>query len=166
MPYTRTTYNTGDLITAAKLNGPEAYLNRVGNSRVRAYRSGSTQSLTSGVATEVVFNSEDYDTLGEFATGTGRFTAAAAGTYLVAAGVALGYGVTASAETVLMLYKNGALHSYLCDISTTGVPQLNGAALIELAATDYISIYVTAPGTSPFVTNSQTRTFFTVSCIQ
>ncbi|GAI38011.1 unnamed protein product, partial [marine sediment metagenome] len=52
-------------------------------SRVRAYRSGTAQSIPNDTLTTVALNAESFDNLNEFDTGTYTFTAKAAGGYFV-----------------------------------------------------------------------------------
>lgn len=169
--YTRTTWATGDVITATKLNNIEAFLVTVSdaiNARSRSYRSGSTLAISG--ATEVVYNAEEYDTGSNHSTSTGRFTAPATGYYLITAGVGLTYSGSNGAGS-LYVYKNGAPHSILCsaklDPSTGIEAAMTGACIAYLVATDFVSIYVAAGTvTSPVVTASQADSYFAVSRIQ
>jgi hypothetical protein len=113
------------------------------SSRARAYLSSANQSIPNITWTKVTLNAEDYDGLGEFDSTTNyRFTAQAAGYYLVCAG-ALFITVPADKECYIAIYKNGTrvsttqLHS-----SHSGDVGATVADILYLAAGDYVEFWV------------------------
>ena len=115
-----------------------------------AYRATSSQTVTSGVATKVQLNAEDFDTAAAFDPTTNyRFQPAVAGYYMItgrAACNASSGGTVAS----LQLYKNGALLQYgqpyippsgssSMTVTLTGLVYLNGS-------TDYLELWTTLAG--------------------
>lgn len=115
-----------------------------------AFRNTSTQTVTSGVATKVQLNGEDYDTANAFDSTTNfRFQPQVAGTYLVTGRVA---ATASSGGTVSnpMIYKNGSFllngqpyippsGSSSMTTTVTGLVQLNGS-------TDFVELWATITG--------------------
>jgi len=112
----------------------------------------TNQTISSGVATKVVINTEQFDTNSNFDTSTYRFTPTVAGYYQVNGVVeAYGGGMSISAYA-LSLYKNGSefirgtlLSGLLPDEvypNVSGIVYMNGS-------TDYLELYmsVTSLGT-------------------
>lgn len=173
MAQTSTNVSNGDPIVVADHNTTvaditELYALAAANSdaRSRAYRSGSTQSISASTNTELIFNSEDYDSGADYSTANGRFTAPATGTYLVMAGVAFTHS-SGSNTRELQLRKNGTLDTVIdYEYTTVGdQAQMYGAALISLAAGDYISIWLGA-GNAGTVDPDQNRSYFAVQRVQ
>lgn len=82
-------------------------------SHVRATKT-SAQALT-GTLTAIVYDIEEYDTLTEYSTSTGLFTATVDGYYAIEAQALVeGAPYTASHANNLAIYKNGVI--YLTDI--------------------------------------------------
>lgn len=83
-----------------------------GASRVRVRHEGASgMVLTNATDTVLVFNTEDWDNLGEYNTSTGRFTPGKAGYYVVFASMLTGsyyWGVGTIAA--ISIYKNGGLY--------------------------------------------------------
>jgi len=75
-------------------------------SRVRAYRSGTNQSVPPNADIALIFNSESYDTQSEYNTGTGIFTAGIAGRYLF--NVTLTFNAGGAETYILRVFKNGS----------------------------------------------------------
>jgi hypothetical protein len=107
-----------------------------------AYRSGSTQSISSGAAVKVQLNSELYDTDNAFDNSTNyRFTPQVAGKYFFHASSR--YDTDSDFDTPeLQIRKNGSQYSdvtyrnlYYEVMHITGVADMNGS-------TDYLELFV------------------------
>ena len=134
--------STGQVLTVSGGLPVWATPTSVGNfTHIRA--SGSTTNFPASVNTKVLWTTENYDTLNEFASS--RFTATNAGYYLVNAGVgtdpqALGANTVFSTS----IFKNGsdtfkgAVYSVF---NVTGRLSARVSAVVEMAVNDYIEIY-------------------------
>lgn len=121
----------------------EGIVNLPKQSRIRAYRTGSEQTIPTGTWTKVGFNAENYDEQEEYdKTTTFRFTAAKAGYYLVHCTIRWKTSVD---ETlfIVRIKKNGVetsrgftvasgIHPHLCTITD----------ILQFSAEDYIEIEV------------------------
>lgn len=107
---------------------------------------GSTQSLSANTWTKIQYATEVYDRQTEYDVATYRFTAKQAGLYAVFASAGWSSGSTLGTNVQLVLYKNGAQHLTLDRFYTTQTANdvSSGAALVNLAAGDYIEIYANA----------------------
>lgn len=96
------------------------------------------------------------DIYSEWTKATARFTAAAAGDYLIRFGTSIsqnGANITQNSQFVAWVYKNGAQHKYAAFLSwlpATGtgtyVVPFNGVDVpVTLAAADYIDVRVVTP---------------------
>ncbi|RAU93216.1 C1q-like domain-containing protein [Paenibacillus sp. YN15] len=111
---------------------------------VRANRANNL-SLTSGINTKVVFETENYDTLGEYDPATGRFTAQKQGLYLVSFSLRINKSV--KDYLVGKVYVNGAVSTVpYQQYSNEGINHASGAIILALNAGDYVEIYVAAFG--------------------
>jgi len=111
------------------------------NSRVRAHLSAS-QSVAANTNVKVTFNVEDFDGNNEYDPTTNyRFTAAAAGYYLISARLDW-YPVVSGYYYTCRIYLNGAIAqvSY-ANASTSTYLSTNLTALMYLKAGDYIEVY-------------------------
>ena len=119
----------------------------------------ANQSISSGVDTKVLFNTEVYDKTGEF--DSARFTATKAGIYHFDASIKI--SVTSSTGVLCGIYKNGAPFRAETLICSSGTIQTNStcsiSADVSLAIGDYIEIYGATTGITPSVLN-QDGTFF------
>lgn len=134
----------GITATAAELNITKGgdTTNNVLNVQVkaRAYLSAQQNNLPDNTATKVDFDTESYDTGGNFASGT--FTAPVAGFYLVS-GVVAFTSVVANSRYIASIRKNGG------SASSTSVTIGNGTSnvylsvsdILELSANDTIELY-------------------------
>lgn len=132
------------------------------------YASGSTTSFSASTQTKVLFTTENYDTLNEFASS--RFTATNAGYYLVNAGV--GTDPQALGANTLFdtsIYKNGsqafrgAVYSVF---NVTGRLSARISAVVSLAVNDYIEIYFQQNATTTTTGNADgPQTFVTIDRI-
>jgi hypothetical protein len=123
-----------------------------------AYAS-AVQTVTTNVATKVVFDTEVFDTNSNFASN--RFTPTVAGYYQINAGIQYLGSVT----PYLQIYKNGSVYSSLISSSqVNGI--LHDANLIYCnGSTDYIEIYGTSYGGTQF-NNTQQNTWFNGAMIR
>jgi len=128
--------------------------------KVGAYLA-SNQALTQSAWTKVVFDTEEFDTGSDFATGT--FTAPAAGYYLIGALVSMGTLGDQDPFDV-SLYKNGSRFKYLHGLgtSTTGseIAIAGGTTILNLAASDTIDIYARIENASINAIGGQDDTYF------
>lgn len=152
--------NDGDILVAD--SGETTGLKWRAVEKVGAYL-GSNQALTQNVATKVVFDTEEFDSGGDFATGT--FTAPAAGYYIVSAAVqGATFGDTDPFD--VYLYKNGALFKRLHEAATstagTEQPVWGGTVLLSLAASDTIDIYARTEDAGINAVGAQSGTYITV----
>jgi hypothetical protein len=109
--------------------------------------SASTQNPTSGVATKVVFGTEDWDTNSNFASST--FTPTVAGYYQVNAQVSLAADTSLTAG-MIHIYRSGAAYATAENNANSGNSYL-GLSISSIVycngTTDTIEIYATATGT-------------------
>lgn len=114
-----------------------------------AYLSAS-QTPSSGVATKIAFNAEEFDTNNNFDSTTNyRFTPTVAGYYQINA-LMSNNGATVSGTNTVYLYKNGALYKRGWRQDAAGVVATGISSLVYLnGSTDYIEIYGTVTGASP-----------------
>lgn len=123
-----------------------------------AYAS-AVQTVTTSVATKVVFDTEVFDTNNNFASN--RFTPTVAGYYQINAGIQYLGSVT----PYLQIYKNGSAYSNLISSSQVN-GNLHDANLIYCnGSTDYIEIYGTSYGGTQF-NSSQVNTWFNGAMIR
>ena len=109
-------------------------------SSFRAYQSAA-QSVAAATYTKVAYDTEVFDSLGEYDNATYRFTAKNKGTYMVSAGLKWDVGVDAD-RVALTTSVNGGEYSRLFD-STMGAADVKcsaGSCIIKLNAGDYIEI--------------------------
>lgn len=105
----------------------------------------ANQSVTSGVATKVKIDTEEFDTNSNFDTSNYRFTPTVAGYYNII-GQVYGSGTSVSV-TFAAIYKNGSEVSRN-QITTAGVTTT--ASIIYMnGSTDYVELYGSVTATSP-----------------
>lgn len=130
----------------------------------RAYKTGSSQSITTATFTKLTFTATDFNIGNCYDTSTSKFTPTVAGYYNITA--AFGNEGTASLGRMLvMLYKNGSGSNYLQDIQWGNGSNVagqgfvvSGSDLIYLnGTTDYVEAYVYTGGTSIIAIVNQTR---------
>jgi hypothetical protein len=109
--------------------------------------SSAAQTVTSGVATKVTFDTETYDTNSNFAAS--RFTPTVAGYYQLNATIR--YNGTAPTQYSMYYYKNGAgLGIALVVNVTLGLTIQTTSTLVYLnGSTDYVEVYADTAATSP-----------------
>ena len=109
----------------------------------------SNQSVSDSVSTEIIFNSEHYDTDSAYNTSTGRFTVPAGegGKYFFN-GCVNAYAGTNNLKRILMrLYKNGSPFAYFSSNNWDNQAYRDqetatGSTIISLSAGDYIELYI------------------------
>jgi len=159
--------SSGQVLTVASGIPAWAAPSTVGNfTHINA--SGSTTSFPNSVDTKVIWTTENYDTLNEFASS--RFTATTAGYYLVNAGVGTdpqALGPNTVFET--SIYKNGSKTfkgAVYSAFNVTGRLSARCSAVVSLAVNDYIEIYFNQNATA--TTTGQAdgpQTFLTIDRI-
>jgi len=124
-----------------------------------AYQSAST-SLTTSVATKILFATEEFDTNSNFSSS--RFTPTVAGYYQVSACMGIN---TAAANLTVWVYKNGAEYK-----STTNALSLYQCAISCLVycngSTDYLEIYGKQNGTTQGTGADPTGTYFQAAMVR
>lgn len=111
--------------------------------KFRVYRNAALNTVTGNVATKVPFDTKTYDTSSnvDIVTNIGRFTAPIAGFYFFTSTVQ----TISTANLRADLYKNGAVASGGLNNGGSGVNQGSTVSdTIQLAAGDYVEVYVTA----------------------
>lgn len=126
----------------------------------KAYLS-SAQSQTQNSVTQIIYNTEIYDSNNTYDTSTGRFTPAVVGKYFVNASVGID-GADANGRLRVYLYKNGSSYAFSSfGIGDTaddgGISQCS--AIVELDADDYVDARVQYTGTDNVV-GQQQKTWF------
>lgn len=113
-------------------------------SRVRAY---SSLAQTFGNSpTTVIFGTETYDTLSEFDTSTGVFTALASGGYIVGYNITMETSGSNARDIAVDIQKNSTSYSLQefpingMSLSTDSYQTANGMAIVTLAEGDTIRI--------------------------
>lgn len=124
----------------------------------------ATQSISSGVATKVLFQSEEFDTNSNFASST--FTPTVAGYYQVIGGCSTG-GL--QSFSYCAVHKNGTEYKRgLQGASTSGVLSNLTTALVYCnGSTDFVEIYwFQASGTSQTLVADATRNYFQAAMVR
>lgn len=109
----------------------------------RAVRTTSNQVISTATATKVQFNSETFDTNGNFDSTTNyRFTPTVAGYYQLQA--CLQTDSFATGDLQILIYKNGASTNFVN--APTTIPVYPSLAISDISyangSTDYFEIYV------------------------
>jgi hypothetical protein len=118
-----------------------------------AYKNSGSQSITSTTATKATFDTELFDTNGNFASS--RFTPTVAGYYQINANVSTS-GSGSVSRAIVTLYKNGAEYTYFQDLTITSF-RYGGSTLVYLnGTTDYVEVYVFISGTSIILESGST----------
>ena len=110
-----------------------------------AYLATAQTGISTGVATKVNFDTEEWDTNNNFASS--RFTPTVAGYYQLNSRVALN-GSTITSTAQIYIYKNGSLYKTGERIDSTSVVGMVVNSLVYLnGSTDYVEIYGLMTGT-------------------
>ena len=157
---------TGNIITSADTGTVTQAMIQNGNSSTPLPGIGGTgpafhaygtvnQSITSGVATKVTLDAEEFDTNNNFSSS--RFTPTVAGYYNIN-----GFAYTSATSQsygYVMIYRNGSNYQggvFFTPYGTTLSPSLASVVMYLNGSTDFVEIYVQSDGTSPFVRNDTT----------
>jgi hypothetical protein len=120
----------------AIITQPELATNVAGNGPAFDATADGTQTVGSGTYTKILFTSETFDTNNNFASS--RFTPTVAGYYQINTC----WSASTTGETVVAIYKNGALFRYLFDLTMTNLYTQSNSLLMYLnGSTDYIEVY-------------------------
>lgn len=127
---------------------------------VRAYRSSTTQTITTATWTKVELDAETVDRNGEFDSSTNyRWTCVTPGYYRVI-GTAR---IASSADVILTIRKNNSAVSTVEAINTSSDQSLTVSDVITCAVGDYIELFIYhATGADRTVTNGSNYTYMTV----
>ena len=118
----------------------------------RAY-SNEDQSLSANTWTKKLYQVEDWDTAGNFASS--RFTPTTAGYYILTASQ---YNPDAGTLT-LAFYKNGSINSVGPSGGTPGFKAQNTTIMYFNGTTDYVEVFVNTTQTGLY--NGSTSSYFT-----
>ena len=129
--------NTAGVVTQAMLS-----TNVAGNGPAFSAYQSVAQTLSSGTATKIQFQTEEYDTANCFDNVTNyRFTPNVAGYYLFAASLQINASNT---SIIVQLMKNNALNKSLQYTHGASIGGTSGSASIYCnGTTDYIEVYGT-----------------------
>lgn len=126
----------------------DAWGGSTNSTRSKTYATpSSAQNLTGGTFSKVLFANSVSDVKGEYSTANSRFTAQAAGTYLINASVTI-VGLTTTARAIAEFWVNGGTTKIrVVDLTTPGSASnpdfaLNPQTFLQLNAGDYVEIYV------------------------
>ena len=148
----------GNLVTVPSVTGTAMVS---GNMPAFSAYLSSSQNTSSGVATKIQFNTEEFDTNSYYDNATNyRFTPLISGYYQVSSAY---FTNTASLTRAnISIYKNGSSFKAGGDYASySGINVLTVCALIYLnGSTDYIEIYSLQTGTSPQVFAGVANTYF------
>ena len=128
----------------------------------RGYRATSNQSIASAGTTTVVFNAESYDTATAFNTTTGVFTAPSAGKYLLIANLTFA-NINSGSISVDIYNGSTNLATYQESTSPTGTFSISLSTVASVAASDTLSVRVTASDGAYDVVLGEAQTFFSIS---
>ena len=128
----------------------------------------SNQSISDVTVTKVTFDSEQIDSDGTFASNKFTVPTGGAGKYWFSAGIGVDAGGVGSfRNATVYIYKNGASakHAYFNNDNASAYTTkffVWNAAILDLAETDYIEIYVyhDNAGGTPVLTGGATATSF------
>lgn len=157
------TYITDSAVTTAKIadaNVTQAKLaaNVAGNGPAFSAYASAAQTVTSGVDTKVVFDTEQFDTNSNFASN--RFTPTVAGYYQF--NTSIRFNGTVPSQYIVSWYKNGAsigIPSYANANLATAI--FTASTLIYMnGSTDYFEVYANITATSPSLSSSVPNTSF------
>ena len=128
-----------------------------------AYQS-SAQSLSSGTATKIQFQTKEFDTANCFDNTTNyRFTPNVAGYYQISGGVST---VSSGGTCQLLVYKNGSQFKVLQRIDPTAVASYGSCLVYMNGSTDYVELYYYLSGITQNTSNTQANTYFQASMVR
>ncbi len=104
--------------------------------KVSAYKSSDQTGLTTGAWNKITFDAEVYDTAATFASST--FTAPSAGYCMVQTAI---YKSGTSGVDAMAVFKNGSEHKRLSRKTVASGEQVEGSAVVQVAANDTLEIH-------------------------
>jgi hypothetical protein len=104
----------------------------------------TSQSISSGVWTKVLYNTEEFDTNSNFASS--RFTPTVAGYYQFNF---VGNSINTATQLAIVLYKNGVNTAGGSNINATQYGVSGSALLYANGTTDYFEVYMYISGATP-----------------
>tara|TARA_A100001015_G_scaffold304712_1_gene396341 strand:+ start:20 stop:853 length:834 start_codon:yes stop_codon:yes gene_type:complete len=117
-----------------------SHLKQANTPAFSAYQQGTGTSLTQNTYTKVVWDSEYFDTNSAFSSGTFTVPSGKAGKYFFTSTVSM---QDALAEINIDLYKNGSSYWRGSAVQGSNVGSaMSVAGVIDLAAGDYVEVYV------------------------
>ena len=134
-------------VNTAATSATPSWSDLSGGAGTRAFsvtKGGSNQTISTGSATKVTWSTEEYDVGGVFASD--KFTCDVAGKYHFY--FCLKYTASALYDNEVRLYKNGSLVRYANYFiaydsgANTGRPSMQLEATLDLAASDYVEVFV------------------------
>ncbi len=131
-----------------------------------AYKSSSSQSISSGVFTKITYDVEEFDTNNNFSSS--RFTPTVAGYYQINANTYL-QASSGLSRALTTIYKNGSSYKFGNDnlaVSGTEGRGLASALVYLNGSTDYVEIYILSSATSPVIQTSIDNTWFQGSLVR
>jgi hypothetical protein len=117
---------------------------------------GTNQSVTSQVATKILYNTENFDTNNNFASS--RFTPTVAGYYYLTAGADFS-STTGISRFIIIFYKNGVEFTVPVDYSVNVLRATTSQFFYLNGTTDYVEVYVYISGVTPVALGNQTTSF-------
>ncbi len=128
--------------------------------RFSAY-TNTIQSVTSGVATKVIIDTEEFDEPGTFVhdadrsggAAESRFTPGVNGKFCIGINLLASANANTLTDAIAHIYKNGVLFRLVGRFLAPSNPMssflLGGSCVVEANDTDYFEFFVTLSGTSP-----------------
>lgn len=155
--------NDGDILTPDSTEATG--LKWIAVPKAAAYLASSS-SISASTWTKVPFDTEEFDTHNDFATGT--FTCSVPGKYLVVTVITMGpFGDQDPVD--IAIYKNGARFKYAFGLGTSTAGSefaiISGGALIDLSASDTIDIYARQEDAAINMIGGQDDTFVGITRI-
>lgn len=123
-----------------------------------AVTAATDQTETAAAITKIVFQTVQYDVLGEYSTANNRFVAKQPGIYYFSACMRLNN--TTATQAFLAFYKNGSADTRVQNFmngASSAPLHAHGSCTMKLAANDYVEVY----GYSSLAATIQSRTSIT-----
>ena len=123
----------------------------------------ANQTITTGVATKVVLNTEEFDTNNNFDSTTNyRFTPTVAGYYQINGAIGTFTSIT---QINANIYKNGSLYKAVIGSGASSSATVSAIVYFN-GSTDYVELYVTMTGVTPAYYGNSAYTYLTGSMIR
>jgi hypothetical protein len=150
---------TGNLVTIPSVTGTAMVS---GNMPAFGVWLSSAQNITSSTFTKIDFDTEEFDTNNNFASG--RFTPTVAGYYQLSVGMYFNSSSSCT-RALFSIYKNGTAFkngNYMPPITSDSLRGIAvGSSLVYAnGSTDYFEIYGFITATSPYFDGGQNQVYF------